>query len=152
MSVDPNPPGYRTITPQLSLEGADAAIAFYQQAFGAEVQERAPDPTGTTIWHAALRIGDSVFFVNDVFPDMGGIESRSTLWLYVPDVDASFKRAVDAGAKVSMPLADMFWGDRLGQVVDPFGQKWNLATRKKEVGAEELKAASEAFAAQMKKK
>lgn len=150
MSVNPVPAGYRTITPQLSIDGADQAIAFYERAFGARTESRALDPTGTRIWHAALRIGDSILFVNDVFREMGGTPSSSSMWLYLPDVDASFKRAVDAGAKVSMPLADMFWGDRMGQVVDPFGQKWNLATRIKEVTPEEMKAAGEAFGAQRK--
>lgn len=152
MPVNPIPEGYRTITPQLSIDGADKAIEFYQKAFGAEVMGRAPDPSGTKVWHAALRMGDSMIFVNDVFPDMGGTASHSSMWLYVPDADAAFKRAVDAGAKVSMPPADMFWGDRMGQVVDPFGQKWTIAMRVKEMTPEEMKAAGEAFAAQMKKK
>jgi uncharacterized glyoxalase superfamily protein PhnB len=151
MSVQPIPSGYHTITPHLSLEGAAAAIDFYKRAFGAEEIDRAPDPSGQKIWHAALRIGDSMIFVNDVFPDMGGAQSQSSMWLYVPDVDASFKRAVDAGAKPAMPPADMFWGDRMAQVADSFGQKWTIATRAKNMTPAEMQAAGEAFAAQQKK-
>ncbi len=151
MAVSPIPPGYHTITAQLSLEDAAKAIEFYKAAFGAEVLDQAPDPSGTKIWHAALRIGDSMLFVNDVFSDMGGTKSNSNMWLYVPDVDASFKRAVAAGAKPKMPVADMFWGDRTGQVVDPFGQSWTIATRKVEMTPEQMKAAAEAFIAGMKK-
>ncbi len=151
MSVQPIPAGYHTITAQLSIDGAAKAIAFYEKAFGAEVKDQAPDPSGTKVWHAALRIGTSMIFVNDVFPDMGAAASQSSLWLYVSDVDASFKRAVEAGAKPVMPPNDMFWGDRMGQVVDPFGQKWTIATRVKDMTAAESKAAAEAFVAQMKK-
>src|SRR5262245_37738649 len=102
MPVKPIPQGYHTITPQLSIDGAAKAIDFYRKAFGAEQVDRAADPTGQKVWHAALRIGDSMLFVNDVFPDMGAEASTSSLWLYVADVDAAFKRAVDAGCKATM--------------------------------------------------
>jgi uncharacterized glyoxalase superfamily protein PhnB len=151
MTVQFKPAGYHTVTAQLAIDGAAAAIDFYKRAFGAEVVDQAPDPSGKKIWHAALRIGDSMLFVNDVFPEMGGEPSRSALWLYLPDVDASFARAVEAGAKVVMPPADMFWGDRMGQVVDPFGQKWTVTTHIKDMTPEEQKAAELAFVAAMKK-
>jgi uncharacterized glyoxalase superfamily protein PhnB len=151
MSVNPIPAGYHTLTAQLSIDGAQKAIDFYKAAFGAEVIDTAMDPSGKQIWHAALRIGDSMLFVNDVFPEMGGTPSQSSLWVYVPDTDASFKRAVGAGAKPTMPPADMFWGDRMGQVADPFGQKWNIATRTKNMTPAEMKAAGDAFVASMKK-
>ena len=151
MSTRPIPAGYHSITAQLSLDGAEQAIEFYKKAFGAEVLDRALDPSGTKVWHAALRIGDSMLFVNDVFPEMGGEHSRSGLWLYVTDVDASFHRAVEAGAKGSQPPADMFWGDRMAHVVDPFGQKWALATRVKDMTPEEMKKAADDFIEQMKK-
>jgi PhnB protein len=151
MSVKPIPAGYHTITAQLSIEGADKAIDFYKAAFGAEVLDRAVDPSGAKVWHASLRIGDSMIMVNDVFPEMGGSPSQSSMWLYVPDADASFKRAVDAGAKATMPPSDMFWGDRMGQVADPFGQKWTIATHIKDMTPEEMKAAEKAFIASMKK-
>jgi PhnB protein len=149
MSTSPVPAGYHTITAQLSIDGADKAIAFYQKAFGAEVIDKALDPSGAKVWHCSMRIGDSMLFVNDVFPDMGGEPSHSGLWLYVSDVDALYKRAVEAGAKGSQPPADMFWGDRMAHVVDPFGQTWAIATRVKEMTPAEMKAAGDAFAAQM---
>ncbi len=152
MAVSPIPKGYHTITAQLSIEGAAKAIEFYRKAFGAEVVDQAADPSGKKIWHAALRIGDSMLFVNDVFPEMGGAPSHSGMWLYVTDVDASFKRAVDAGAKGEHPPTDMFWGDRMAHVEDPFGQKWALGTRVKDMTPEEMKKAAEAFIAQMKNK
>ncbi len=151
MATKAIPDGYHTITAQLSIEGAAKAIEFYEKAFGAEVVDRAIDPSGQKVWHASLRIGDSMLMVNDVFADMGATASQSSMWLYVKDVDASFQRAVDAGAKPSMPPADMFWGDRMGQVADPFGQKWTIATHVKDMTPEEMKEAERAFVAQMKK-
>jgi uncharacterized glyoxalase superfamily protein PhnB len=152
MAVSPIPKGYHTVTAQLAIDGAEKAIEFYRKAFGAEVVDQAKDPSGLKVWHASLKIGDSMLFVNDVFPDMGGTPSHSNLWLYVNDVDAAFTRAVDAGATATMPPADMFWGDRLGQVTDPFGQKWALATHVKDMTPEEQKQAGDAFVAQMKAK
>lgn len=150
MTVKSVPEGYRTVTPTLSIDGAERAIEFYKKAFGAEELDRAPDPSGQKIWHAAIRIGDSIVFVNDVFPDMGGSQSQSSMWLYVPDADAAFKRAVDAGATVRMPPADMFWGDRMAAVSDPFGQKWTIATHIKDMTPEEMKAEQDAMIAKMK--
>ncbi len=151
MSVQAIPDGYHTITAQLAIDGAAKAIDFYKKAFHAEEIDRAIDPSGKKIWHAALRIGNSILFVNDVFPEMGGTASNSSLWLYVNDVDAWYARALEAGAKSNMAPMEMFWGDRMGQVTDPFGQKWNLATRVKNLTPEEMKAAEKAFVAQMKK-
>jgi uncharacterized glyoxalase superfamily protein PhnB len=150
MAVQPIPAGYHTITAQLAIDGADKAIAFYERAFGAEVLDKAKDPSGAKVWHAALRIGSSMLFVNDVFPEMGGAESQSSLWLYVPDVDASFKRAVDAGAKATTPPTDMFWGDRMAHVIDPFGQKWAIATHVKDMTPEEMQKAQDEMIAKMK--
>lgn len=151
MAVSAIPKGYHTITAQLAVDGAARAIEFYEKAFGAEVVDRALDPSGQKVWHAALRIGSSMLFVNDVFPEMDGSQSHSSLWLYVEDADAAFKRAVDAGATAKMPPADMFWGDRMAHVADPFGQTWTLATHIKDMTPEEMKAAEEAFVASMKK-
>ena len=146
------PAGYHTITAQLAIDGAAKAIEFYEKAFGAVVVDRAIDPSGTKIWHGALRIGESMLFVNDVFPEMGGEPSRSSLWLYVPDVDAWYHRAVEAGAKGLQPPADMFWGDRMAHVADPFGQKWALATRIKDMTPEEMAKAEADFIASMGKR
>ncbi len=153
MSVQPIPTGYHTITAQLAIQGAAKAIEFYEKAFAAVVLDRAMDPSGNKVWHAAMKIGDSMIFVNDVFPEMDPTaqQSVSNLWLYVDDVDAWFKRAVEAGARPGMPPADMFWGDRMGQVTDPFGQKWTIAMHVKDMTPDEMKAAEEAFKAGMKK-
>ena len=95
--VNPIPDGFHTITPSLTLEGAAEAIEFYKRAFGAEERSRALDPSGTKVWHAELRIGNSVFFVNDTAPEMGATPSFTSLWIYLPEADAAFDRAVKAG-------------------------------------------------------
>jgi uncharacterized glyoxalase superfamily protein PhnB len=152
MPAKPIPEFYHALTPQLAIDGADKAIEFYKRAFGAEVVDRAADPSGKQVWHCSMRVGDSMLFVNDVFPEMGGTPSQSSMWLYVEDCDAAFKRATDAGAKAAMPPADMFWGDRMGQVVDPFGQKWTIATHVKDMTPAEVEAAKAAFLAQASQK
>jgi PhnB protein len=152
MPAKPVPEGFSTITAHLNIEGAARAIDFYRNAFGATEVSRASDPSGQKVMHAELRIGDSVLFVNDVFPQMdpSAKQSLSSMWLYVPDVDAWFKRAVAAGATAGMPPMDMFWGDRMGQVTDPFGQKWTIATHIKDMTPEEMQKAQEEAMAQMK--
>ncbi len=145
------PEGMHTITAQLAMDGCDKAIEWYKKAFGAELLSRAPDPSGKKVWHASMKIGTSVFFVNDVIPEMGGGVQTASLWIYAENIDSWFKRAVDAGAKVTMPMADMFWGDRMGAVADPFGNKWNLAQHVKDMTPDEMKKAQDAFVASMKK-
>lgn len=149
--VNPIPTGYHTITPTLTVKGADKAIDFYKKAFGAEEKDRCLGPDGKTIMHAELKIGDSILMLNDEFPEMGCRAPESlggtavSLYLYVQDVDASFEQAVKAGATVTMPVTDMFWGDRFGQLTCPFGHKWALATHTKDVTPEEMKKAQEAL-------
>jgi PhnB protein len=147
------PAGFHTITPHLILDNGAEAIEWYKKAFGAdEVAPRALGPDGK-IMHAELRIGNSIFMLNDA---MGGGRSAQTiggspvgLWLYVDDCDALFNRAVAAGATVQPspmgPLADQFWGDRLGTVADPFGYTWTIATRKEDLTAEETNQRMDAF-------
>jgi uncharacterized glyoxalase superfamily protein PhnB len=142
------PEGLRSVTPQLSMEGCAEAIEFYKKAFGAVEVQRAPDPSGKKVWHAQIRIGDSAIFVNDAFPEMGGGPVVGSLWIYTENVDTAFKRAVDAGAEVKMPLADMFWGDRMGTVVDRWGNRWNLSQRVREMSPEEMRRESEKAAAE----
>ena len=138
----PIPDGYHTITPHLIVKGAAEAIEFYKKAFGAEEVMRMPGPGGM-VMHAELRIGDSHFMLNDEFPSFGKMGPKSiggtpvTIHLYVTDVDALYGRAVKAGAKATMPIADMFWGDRYGQVEDPYGHQWSLATHKEDLTPEE---------------
>jgi PhnB protein len=149
------PDGYHTITPYLAVRGAADAIEFYQRAFGAVENCRMPGPDGR-LMHAEIQIGDSRVMLGDEWPEMGGALSPLSrggttggLCLYVPDVDASFDRAVAAGATVKMPVADMFWGDRYGKVVDPFGHEWSLATHKEDLTPEEMMRRGEEAMAQM---
>ena len=147
--TNPVPEGLHTVTPSLTIEGAAEAIEFYKRAFGAEERNRAMDPSGTKVWHAELRIGNSVFFVNDTAPEMGATPSFSSLWIYTADADAAFERAVKAGAQVTMPVADMFWGDRVGMLVDHWHIKWSIARRVKNLSPAEMKKAQDAIRAQM---
>ncbi len=134
------PEGHHTVTPVLVVRGAAEAISFYQKAFGAEEIMRAPGPNGT-IMHAMIRIGNSVVYLSDEFPQMGSKATSSRLWLYVDNVDAAWQRAVAAGAPVTMPLTDMFWGDRFGQVADAWGNVWGLAQHVRDVSPAEMEKA-----------
>ncbi len=152
--VSPIPQGYRTVTPQLTVRGAAEAINFYKRAFGARELMRMASPDGK-VMHAELKVGDSVVFLGDEFPDMGCKSPQTlggasgALHVYVPNVDAAFKRAVDAGAQVTMPVADMFWGDRYGKVRDPFGHEWGLATHKEDLTPAQTRKRAEEFFKQM---
>lgn len=136
------PEGYNTITPNLVSRDAAGAIEFYKKVFGAKVRVNMPDPSGG-IMHAELQLGDSLFFINDVMgPEASaGVPgtSLSQLHIYIEDVDSVYNRAVAAGAKVVMPLQNMFWGDRYGVIEDPFGQRWGVATHIEDVSPEEMK-------------
>ena len=143
--ANPIPDGFHTMTPHLVIKGAAEAIEFYKSAFGAEEICRMPmpGPDGQVrIGHAELRIGNSMLFLADEFPEYGSTapngHSPVSLHLYVTDVDTSFQRAVDAGAKATVPPADMFWGDRYGKLVDPFGHHWSLATHIEDVQPEQM--------------
>jgi PhnB protein len=142
--IKPIPSGFHTLTPHLVVKGASKAIEFYKKAFGAEEIGRVAGPDGKSLIHADLRIGDSHVFLVDEFPEMDcrGPESIGgtsvTIHMYVEDVDAAFGKAVAAGAQVKMPLSDMFWGDRYGVLVDPFGHAWSIATHKADVTPEEI--------------
>jgi PhnB protein len=143
MAAKPIPAGFHTVTPYLVVRGAAKAIDFYKRAFGAEERMRMPGPEGR-VMHAEIQIGDSILMLSDEMPDMGSKSpqtlggSPGSLFLYVQDVDRAFQRAVDAGAQVKMAVADMFWGDRFGQVVDPFGHEWGLATHKEDLTPQEI--------------
>jgi PhnB protein len=157
MAVKPIPEGYHTLSPSLVVDGAAEAIDFYKRAFGAEERGRMPAPDGR-IAHAEIQIGDSVLMLSDPFPmqnakspkELGG--TSVSMFLYVEDVDAAFKQAVDEGATSTMEPDDMFWGDRFGALMDPFGHAWALATHVEDVPPEEMeergKAAMAAMAAQ----
>jgi len=145
--VKPIPDGMHTVTPHLVCAGAAEAIDFYKTAFSAVEVGRLPGPQGKLI-HAMIRIGDSTVMLVDEFPEWGSFGPRSlkgspvTIHLYVEDVDSFVKRAVEAGAKITMPLADMFWGDRYGQLEDPFGHHWSVATHIRDVSPEEMAQAA----------
>lgn len=145
-AVKPIPEGMRSVTPHLICAGAAQAIEFYRRAFGAEDISRQPGPDGR-LMHAALRIGDSVIFLTDEFPEqncLGPSPSRSSpvaIHLYVTDADEVFARAQAAGATVIMPVADRFWGDRYGLLRDPYGHRWSIATHQRDVTPEEMREA-----------
>lgn len=132
--VDPIPAGFRTVTPYLSIDGAAQAMEWYKKAFGAKELDRQPTPDGK-LMHARIRIGDSIVMMSDVFP---GADTQAptalgntttTLHIYTKNVDKLFQQAIDAGAKVSMPLDNQFWGERYGKLKDPFGHNWSISQR-----------------------
>ena len=158
MSVSAIPEGYHSVTPYLIVDGAAEAIRFYQQAFGATevLRMTMPDPSGAEgrerVAHAEVKIGDSHIMLSDEWPNMdflgpvkrGG--ATASLMVYVPDVDAAFARALEAGGKEERPPEDQFWGDRMGTLLDPFGHRWSLATHTEDVPEEELqRRMAEAF-------
>jgi PhnB protein len=156
--VKPIPDGFHTVTPYLAIKGAAQAIEFYKRAFGAIERYRLPGPDGKTIGHAEIVIGNSIVMLSDEFPEQGNRSPLSlngtpvTLALYVEDVDAAFKRALDAGAKVRRQLENQFYGDRAGCVLDPFGYQWTLMTHIEDVSPEEMNKRLAGFYAQMGKK
>jgi uncharacterized glyoxalase superfamily protein PhnB len=148
--VKPIPDNFHSLTPNLVCRNAAQAIEFYKTVFGATELVRMPGPGGK-IMRAELQIGDSRFFVND---SMGksiptgpepGASNPMYLHVYVEDADTIFNRAIEGGARVDMPLQDMFWGDRYGKLTDPFGQQWGIATHKEDVAPEEMKRRQDAF-------
>lgn len=138
--------GVDRVSPYLTCAGAADAIEFYKRAFGAEEMVRMPGPDGK-IMHACLRINGSTVMLSDEFADFGMTApttlggSPVTIHLMVPDVDAAFARAVEAGATVTMEVADQFWGDRYGSIRDPFGHSWSIATHLRDMTPEEIQAA-----------
>jgi len=142
--VKPIPEGYHTATPYLIIKDAARALEFYKKAFGATEIHRMADPSGK-IMHAEIKIGDSILMVADEFPQMGARSPQALggtpvgIFLYVPDVDATARQALAAGAKELQPIKDQFWGDRYGKFEDPFGHQWAIATHKEDVAPEEMK-------------
>ena len=150
--VKPIPDGMHTVTPHLVCAGAADAIAFYQKAFNAIELSRLPGPGGK-LMHAMIKIGDSSLMLTDEMSDCGSLGPNAlkgtpvTLHIYVNDVDAFVARAVAAGATLTMPVQDMFWGDRYGLLVDPFGHQWSVATHLRDLSPAEIQdAMTKAFA------
>ena len=154
MAVEPIPEGYHTVTPYLTVDDAASAIAYYKKAFGATERLRMDTPDGK-VGHAELEIGDSLVMLSDPTPEattrppseLGG--TSAGIFLYVDDVDAVVKKALRAGATVTMEVADQFWGDRFGSIRDPFGHEWSIATHIEDVPSEEMAERAKAAMAQM---
>ena len=146
------PKGYHSVTPSIIVRDAAAAIAFYKEAFGAEEIDRMAGPDGS-IMHAEIKIGDSLVMLGEENEQWGTRSPLSTngnpgsLHIYVENADASFDRAVKAGAKVRYPMEDAFWGDRYGKVTDPFGHEWAIATRVKDMTKDEMEKAGKEWMA-----
>lgn len=148
-TVSPVPEGFHTITPHLTVDGASNYIEFLKRAFGAIEVHRSTMPSGK-IMHATLRLGDSLVMLNDWFPEFGAKPIPPGPWpfamhIYVPDADAMFLQANAAGCKTVMPLTDQFWGDRYGQVEDPAGFRWAIATCKEIPTPEEMEKRQKAM-------
>jgi len=143
MATNFQPEQYRTLTGNLVCTNANAAIDFYKKVFGAEELMRMPGPNNA-VMHAELKIGDSIIFVSDPMGPHApakadaGATLPCYLHVYVKDVDAAVKKAVELGARVDMPVDNMFWGDRYGKISDPYGQQWGVATHVEDVAPEEM--------------
>lgn len=141
----------QSIIASLTVDDAARAIDFYKTAFGAQEMMRMYDPSGQKIMHAELKIGNSVMHLSDEFPDMRTKSPRTLggttggIYLYVDDVDSVFNTALEAGAQEDMAPEDMFWGDRMGSLTDPFGHVWAIATHKEEVSPEDMRKRAEEF-------
>ena len=154
MPAKPIPEGYHSLTPYLVVDHAAQAIEFYKRAFGARERMSMPSPDGK-IAHAELEIGDSLMMLADAFEqsacrppkELGG--TTGGVFLYVEDVDSVFQQAVDAGATVTRPLEDVFWGDRYGRLRDPFGHDWQIATHTRDLSPEEMQAGAQEAMASM---
>ena len=150
------PSGMHSVTPHLVCAGAAKAIEFYKKAFGAEEQARLPGPDGR-LMHAAVKIGDSTVMLADEMPEWGSLGPNAlkgspvTIHLYVDDADKFVERAQKAGAKVTMPVAEQFWGDRYGKIEDPFGHHWSVGTHVRDVSPEDMKKAMKDMEKQMQK-
>ncbi|MGI0026306.1 MAG: VOC family protein [Nitrosopumilaceae archaeon] len=154
--VKPIPDGYHNVTPTLTIRGAANAIEFYKKVFEAQEMMRFPGPDGKSIMHAEIKIGDSKIMLGEENPHMKHLSPQSVggassgIFLYVENADATFNKAVSAGAKITMPIMDQFWGDRCGGIEDPFGHKWMIATHKKDMSQEEMAKAGAEFMKSMK--
>jgi uncharacterized glyoxalase superfamily protein PhnB len=151
--VKPIPQGMHSVTPHLVCAGAADAIEFYKKAFDAVELTRLPGPNGK-LMHASIRIGDSTVMLSDDFPEMGSSGPKAlkgspvTIHIYAEDVDKLAAQATAAGAKITMPVSDMFWGDRYGQLEDPFGHRWSIATHVRDVTPDEIQKAMNEMASQ----
>lgn len=149
------PEGFHTVTPYITCKNAAQAIDYYKSVFGATEVMRMAGPDGK-IGHAEIQIGNSRIMLGDEFPGMSsaptpGMRNACGLFVYLEDVDATFNRAVAAGATVEMPLTNQFWGDRYGKLIDPFGHNWGLAQHIEDVAPDEMMRRSAEWSAKMAK-
>lgn len=144
---NPIPEGFTTVTPHLICKDADGALAWYTKALGAKELFRMPGPGGQGVMHAEMNIGSSRVMIGEEMPDWGSVGPKTlggspvTIHLYVDDADAAMKKAAEAGAEITMPLEDTFWGDRYGKIKDPYGHTWAVATHTRDVSPEEMEEA-----------
>ena len=155
--VKPIPEGFHAVTPHLTLKNSQKAIEFYKKALGAKVLCTFPTPDGKNTMHATIQIGNSILMMGDENPGQGCASAESldaspvSFYVYVPNADAAFKQAVAAGATVTMPMDDAFWGDRCGTLKDPFGYSWTIATHTRDMTQDEIQDGAQAFFAKMGK-
>jgi len=149
MTTNHTPEGFQSVTPNLTFKDTKKALEFYEKALGATVLEVFPMPDGKGTMHATMKIGNSILMMGDEMPNCPSAESLGgssiSLFVYVPDVDAAFKRAIAAGAIETMPVMDMFWGDRCGNLTDPFGYTWMIGTHVRDMTPEEIQEGAKAF-------
>ena len=154
----PVPEGYHAVTPSFTFKDSQKAIEFYKRAFNAKVLDLFPNLSGPGIMHATIQIGNSIVMMGDENPGQNCKSAETlgsspiSLYVYVSDTDAAFKQAIAAGGTAMMPVADMFWGDRAGQIKDPFGYSWMIATHTRDLTNEQIRKGAEAFFTQMAKK
>ena len=155
----PIPQGYHSVTPSFTFKDCKKAIEFYKKAFGAKVLDNLPSLDGKGTMHATIQMGDSILMMGDEMPNPSCSKSAETMgaspvsfYLYVKDVDAAFRQAAAAGAIVTIPVAEMFWGDRSGSLKDPFGYSWMIATHTRDLNSEEVRKGAEVFFTSMAKK
>ena len=154
------PEGFHSVTPSFTFKNSQKAIDFYKKAFGAKVLDLMLDPSGRRTMHATIQIGNSIVMMGDEMPGSEKCSKSAetlgsspiSLYLYVPNADTAFSQAVAAGGTVTMPVADMFWGDRCGSLKDPFGYSWMIATHKQDLTNDQIRKGAEAFLAQASKK
>ena len=149
MTTNHTPEGFQSVTPNLTFKDTKKALEFYEKALGATVLEVLPMPDGKGTMHATMKIGNSILMMGDEMPNCPSAESLGgtsiSLFVYVPDVDAAFKKAIAAGATETMPVMDMFWGDRCGNLTDPFGYTWMIGTHVRDMTPEEIQEGARAF-------
>ncbi len=154
-SKNHTPEGFQSVTPSLTFKDTKKALAFYEKALGATILEVLPMPDGNGTMHATMKIGNSILMMGDEMPGCPSAEttgsSPMSLFVYVPDVDRVFKQAIAAGATEIMPVMDMFWGDRCGNMKDPFGYTWMIGTHLRDLTHAEIQQGAKAFFEMMAK-